>query len=191
LIMEIVGTPQLDDMKYACEAARKYILRQAPRKPDEQILHCLASPNFCSQDAVQLLRRLLVFNPEKRLTASKALQNSYIRQGRDCYHSTICSCHPPRPFHSRKQLASMSDDLSSCFPDSSNEFEPVIQFPFSFQLHKRLEEDLESPPPLTTIRTELYRLCLESQKDSNNPLRVNTKSPAYRQFIEDQPQMKN
>lgn len=65
LIMEAVGTPNVDDMRFACEAAKSYILRKAPKRSEvnAQVLECLSSADYCKEDAVQLLRMLLVFNP--------------------------------------------------------------------------------------------------------------------------------
>lgn len=177
LIMEAVGTPNVDDMRFACEAAKSYILRKAPQKSEvnAQALECLSSADYCKEDAVQLLRILLVFNPDKRVTASKALQSNYVKYGRNCYHSTICSCHP-----SRSKRFKVHDDLP--FSAGSDDLEPSMLFPLSLQLQEKLEE---SPPSVTAIRKELHRLCLEIQEErSQTLLAINTQSPMYQQFQE-------
>lgn len=176
LIMEVVGTPQMDDMKFACEAAKNYILRKMPRRSEvnAQILECLSSPDYCTQDAVQLLRLLLVFNPEKRATASKALQSNYVKYGRNCYHSTICSCHP-----SRSRQFKVHDELP--FSADSDDLEPSAPFPLSLQ---PLDKTEETPIFLSTIRNELHRMCLEIQEQNAQNLCINTRSPIYQQITE-------
>jgi hypothetical protein len=44
------------------------------------------------EDSRKLLQQLLCWDPEKRLTAEKALQHRYINDGRLRYHSCMCNC---------------------------------------------------------------------------------------------------
>lgn len=176
LIMEVVGTPQMDDMKFACDAAKGYVLRKTPRRSEvtAQILECHSAPDYCAQEAVQLLRLLLVFNPEKRATASKALQSNYVKYGRNCYHSTICSCHPSRSKHFK-----VNDEVP--FSADSDDTEPPMLSPSPLQLEDKMEEN---PPSIDTIRNELYRTCLKLQEDNSQNVCINTRSPICQQLTD-------
>lgn len=61
LITELLGTPSLEDMKYACEGARSHMLRQAQKMPTVVALYALSS--HATHEAVHLLCQMLVFDP--------------------------------------------------------------------------------------------------------------------------------
>lgn len=61
LITELLGTPSLEDMKYACEGARSHMLRQAQKMPTVVALYALSS--HATHEAVHLLCQMLVFHP--------------------------------------------------------------------------------------------------------------------------------
>ena len=75
LITDLLGTPSADDMRYACDAARIHILRQAFKAPSLAQLYNLSA--FTSSDAVHLLCQMLAFNPVS------APNNT---------HVTMCAC---------------------------------------------------------------------------------------------------
>lgn len=61
LIVELLGTPSLEDMKTACEGAKAHILRQGHKPPSMAALYTLSTQ--ATHEAVHLLCRMLVFNP--------------------------------------------------------------------------------------------------------------------------------
>ena len=61
MIVELLGTPNLDDMKTACEGAKAHVLRQGHKPPSMAALYTLSSQ--ATHEAVHLLCRMLVFNP--------------------------------------------------------------------------------------------------------------------------------
>lgn len=61
LITELLGTPTLEDMRYACEGARSHMLRRAPKPPSLTALYTLSSQ--ATHEAVHLLCQMLVFDP--------------------------------------------------------------------------------------------------------------------------------
>lgn len=61
LIIELLGSPTLDDMRSACEGAKSHILRSAHRPPSLAVLYTLSSQ--ATHEAVHLLCRMLVFDP--------------------------------------------------------------------------------------------------------------------------------
>jgi nemo like kinase len=61
LITELLGTPSLDDMKYACEGAKTHMLRRAPKPPSFSAFYTLSSQ--ATHEVVHLLCQMLVFDP--------------------------------------------------------------------------------------------------------------------------------
>ncbi|OAD57327.1 Serine/threonine-protein kinase NLK [Eufriesea mexicana] len=90
LITELLGTPTLEDMRFACEGARSHILRRAPKPPSLTALYTLSSQ--ATHEAVHLLCQMLVFDPDKRITVVDALAHPYLDEGRLRYHSCMCTC---------------------------------------------------------------------------------------------------
>lgn len=62
LIIELLGTPSLEDMERACEGARAHLLRRQPRPRALHALYFLNSTQ-ATNEAVHLLCQMLVFNP--------------------------------------------------------------------------------------------------------------------------------
>ena len=61
LIIDLLGTPTIDDMRSACEGAKSHIIRQPHRPPSLAALYTLS--NQATHEAVHLLCRMLVFDP--------------------------------------------------------------------------------------------------------------------------------
>lgn len=61
LITELLGTPTLEDMKYACEGAKTHMLRRTPKPPSLHALYTLSSQ--ATHEVVHLLCQMLVFDP--------------------------------------------------------------------------------------------------------------------------------
>lgn len=61
LITELLGTPSLEDMKYACEGAKSHMLRRAPKPPSLSALYTLSAQ--ATHEVVHLLCQMLVFDP--------------------------------------------------------------------------------------------------------------------------------
>ncbi|CAB4054186.1 NLK [Lepeophtheirus salmonis] len=67
LITDLLGTPSLSDMKYACEAAKRHVISRGPKPPNLGAFYTLGSS--ATQEAVHLLY-----------------------EGRLRYHSCMCGC---------------------------------------------------------------------------------------------------
>lgn len=61
LITELLGTPSMEDMRYACDGARTHMLRRVPKQPSLSALYTLSS--HATHEAVHLLCQMLVFDP--------------------------------------------------------------------------------------------------------------------------------
>lgn len=76
LICEYLGTPDLDNIKNIPEESKKLIKNLPKNKKngrDFTKLFCEAPP-----EAIDLLKKLLLFDPEKRITVEQALQHPYL-----------------------------------------------------------------------------------------------------------------
>ena len=75
LITKVVGSPSEEDLQFIhSEKARRYI-RSLPHHPraSRQDMY----PN-CSTLAIDLISRMLVFDPSKRITVEQALEHPYL-----------------------------------------------------------------------------------------------------------------
>jgi serine/threonine protein kinase len=78
LILDVLGTPNEDEIK-GCEKAKNYMKTLPPRpKKDLRILFPTASPQ-----ALDLLSKMLCFDPTKRITVEEALAHPYLRNLHD------------------------------------------------------------------------------------------------------------
>ncbi|XP_027080013.1 mitogen-activated protein kinase homolog MMK2-like [Coffea eugenioides] len=92
LITELLGTPDDASLRFLrSDNARKYV-RQLPQYPKQQLT--ARFPNM-SPLAVDLLEKMLVFDPSKRITVEEALCHPFLKSLHDINDEPVC----PRPFH--------------------------------------------------------------------------------------------
>lgn len=75
-ICAVLGRPNEEESKHVTSTRAKGFLEKLPdtnKVPFKEMFPC-ANP-----DAVDLMEKLLVFNPEKRLTAKQALKHAYVK----------------------------------------------------------------------------------------------------------------
>ncbi|UYV64202.1 NLK, partial [Cordylochernes scorpioides] len=158
LIMELVGTPGPDALRWACEGARAHVLSRGPAKPPSlAALYALSSQ--ATHEAVHLLCQMLVFNPEKRITCTDALIHPYLEEGRYRYHSCMCHCCPITPTGRH-----FTPDL-----------EPTAPIPFD----DSFEKDLSS---VQMVKERLYKFILERTSLNPVPLFLNPNSLSFKTF---------
>ena len=108
LIIETLGSPSDEDVAYISSPyARKYVA-SLPHKPkiDFSTLYPSANPL-----AVDLLERMLVFNPQRRISVDDALAHPYLASLHDAAAEFVYAPDPADP-----ECASM-DDPDSYIPD--------------------------------------------------------------------------
>lgn len=76
LILNLLGTPPLDEIASACDGAKSYILSKTWRAAKLNTLYSM-SKNV-THEAVQLLIRMLTWDPRKRMTINQALGLSFV-----------------------------------------------------------------------------------------------------------------
>nr|UEC49170.1 nlk [Hofstenia miamia] len=158
LIIDLLGTPSSADIrKYASDIASTYILKQ-PKKPSAlSALYRLNSA--ASNEAIHLLSRLLVWNPDKRISVTDALNHPFLDEGRLRYHSCMCTCCVITPQGTRQH---------------TNDFEPVCRVPFD-----DLYEDLTSSQ---AVKESIHKYIMDHQRNNSVPLCINSNSVAYKNF---------
>jgi serine/threonine protein kinase len=80
LIIDLLGTPTEKDLEFITNSnARSYVanFKGIPRKPFETIV------NYPNKEALDLLEKMIVFNPYNRITVQEALQHPYVSTIRD------------------------------------------------------------------------------------------------------------
>ncbi|KAF1313430.1 Cmgc/mapk protein kinase, partial [Globisporangium splendens] len=75
LILQMVGSPPKDDMDFITNAkAKKWMARQADHEPKSFSKVCPSAP----ADAIDLMARLLEFDPRKRITVDEAIAHPFV-----------------------------------------------------------------------------------------------------------------
>ncbi|KAK2187438.1 hypothetical protein NP493_165g02043 [Ridgeia piscesae] len=157
LITDLLGTPCLEDIRTACEPARQHMHRLPHKPPTMAALYRLSSQ--ATHEAVHLLCRMLVFDPDKRITAVDALAHPYLDEGRLRYHSCMCKCCHNLP--TGRQY--------------TTDFEPFCNQPFTYTF----EDELTS---IQKVKEKLYKFIMEQQRSNRVPLCINPNSATFNSF---------
>ncbi|XP_049823167.1 serine/threonine-protein kinase NLK-like isoform X1 [Aethina tumida] len=158
LITELLGTPTMEDMKYACEGARSHMLRRAPKPPSLSALYTLSSQ--ATHEVVHLLCQMLVFDPDKRISVVDALAHPYLDEGRLRYHSCMCKC---------------CYTTASGMRQYTQEFESQAPTPFDDHWEKKLTS-------VQQVKEEMHKFIAEQLNTSRVPLCINPQSAAFKSF---------
>ena len=76
LIMDFLGTPSEEDISQIKQPKAKSYLSNLPKR--DSVDAKTIFPSVKNDDAFDLLRKLLIFNPAKRCTAEEALEHPYL-----------------------------------------------------------------------------------------------------------------
>ncbi len=188
LITDLLGTPTLSDMKYACDAAKRHMLARGPKPPSVTALYTLSAS--ATHDAIHLLCQMLCFDPEKRVGVAEALNHPYLDEGRLRYHSCMCSC-----CHNTTTVATSNNASNSSGGSNAGgrggggsggaggtvqrqyaaDFEPVAERSFDDEW----ERDLTC---VAKVKDKLHRFILEQINSNRVPLCINPSSAAFKSF---------
>jgi len=156
-IIDILGTPSIEEIRTACDSAKRYVTQSRQIKTRNMALICQIAKD---DDARKLLLQLLCWDPDRRLTAEKALQSRYINEGRLRYHSCMCSC---------------------CLRTSAG-----LQFSNNLEPHCGFIYD-DSDEKFTNIyyaKEFIHKWLTNMSQKSSVPLCINPNSPSYKTFIQ-------
>lgn len=158
LIIDLLGTPSNDDMRYACQGAKQHIRKSSYKPPALAALYILSSQ--ATHEAVHLLCQMLVFNPDKRIDSITALKHPYLEEGRMRYHSCMCRCC--RSIGGQRKF--------------STNLEPVASTPFD----DTFERDLVA---VHQVKERLHKTILDRCASTGKvPLCINPQSAAFKSF---------
>lgn len=74
-IVEVIGTPTEEDINsVGSAAAQKYLKKKSSRPPTDWA----AKYPHASQDSINLLKRMLAFHPDKRISVEEAMRHPYL-----------------------------------------------------------------------------------------------------------------
>ena len=157
-IIDILGSPVSEEIRTACEAAKRYIINSKVTKQRNVLaLNTIVSKD---DDAKKLLLQLLCWDPDKRLSADKALQQRYIHEGRLRFHSCMCACcvrtNSGLQFHSN--------------------LEPIC--PFSY------DDTDEKFSNVYHAKDFIHKWLTTMSQKSSVPLCINPNSPSYKTFVQ-------
>nr|SVE78823.1 EOG090X04Z1 [Daphnia lumholtzi] len=162
LITDLLGTPNVEDMSTACEAARKHMIRRPAKPPSLAALYTLSSQ--ATHEAVHLLSQMLVFNPEKRINVIDALAHPYLDEGRLRFHSCMCRCCQTATQPGSVAVRRYAADL-----------EPSAVQPFEDHWERELTSTHQ-------VREKLHKFIMDQLMSSQVPLCINPQSAAYKSF---------
>uniref|UniRef100_A0A0N4ZG28 Mitogen-activated protein kinase n=1 Tax=Parastrongyloides trichosuri TaxID=131310 RepID=A0A0N4ZG28_PARTI len=160
MIIELLGTPNNDEMKHACDGAKNYIMRSNYRQPNTMKFFGIS--HQATHEAVHFLISMLMFDPEKRMNVDDALAHPYISEGRIRFHSCMCSC---------------------CYTTNKKEriftkiSDPGHEQPFDPEWEKELQRY-----SMFDLKSRLYMFMKDRTPLYGVPLCINTNSTSYRDF---------
>jgi len=114
-IIKVIGTPGEDDLgDVGCNNAKTYVrTRLAGRTPvDFRTFFSKPEGGELPEDALDLLQRMLVFNPKKRITVQDALQHRYLRDTNQWFETNHQDLATP-PQHVNVDMPPDRDDVAS------------------------------------------------------------------------------
>lgn len=160
MIIGLLGTPTEEAMKYGCDGVKNYVARGAPRAPNHKILY---EPEQSSEEAVDLLLKLLTFDPDKRISVEEALGHSYLEEGSARFHAGMCSCC--------YTIANMQERTFA------EELNPNHDSPFAPQWEKEM-----SKLSMFDLREKIYQFVMERPPLHGVALCINPHSAAFKNF---------
>lgn len=159
-IFRILGTPTLQDwptMKYLVEYPRVEKMQKYPNRLEQYTYLDKTKPEF------DLLKRLLAYDPEKRITAAEALKHPYFQEqpkpSRFCFagyrpyrypeHSIRPENYPPKSTGNQSQQQQQSRHHRSSSQPSSSRHRQIPQQPYQQSRGTKRSASQKSAPVST------------------------------------------
>ena len=86
--MEVTGRPSQEDVESINSPLAQTMLESLPPTKPKKLRDMFPT---ASEEALDLLKNLLQFNPNKRLTAEQALQHPYVAQFHNPEEEPVCT----------------------------------------------------------------------------------------------------
>lgn len=168
-IMNIITTPSKADIDSIGSVYAGSVIEKMNARPRTSLDSLLAGSPF---DAVDLMKKLLVFNPEKRWTADEALRHPY-----------VAPFHNPddEPSLNYSVTLSLSDDIQLQVADYRNKLYELINTKKS-QVRRISKQDNHKPPSATPQQPQQQYARSESPPPP---------APSYPQLAASKSQLEN
>lgn len=189
LITDLLGTPSVNDMKFAVEAAKRHVLARGPKTPSIAYLYTLSQS--ATHEAVHFLCQMLTLDPEKRVNVVEALNHPYLDEGRLRYHSCMCTCctNNGSSSNSNPQTGNSTGSTNGAAAGSAGnatgngsgprryttDFEPVAERPFDDLWERELT-------CVSKVKDKLHRFIQDQINCNRVPLCINPSSAAFKSF---------
>lgn len=183
LITDLLGTPSVNDMKFAVEAAKRHVLARGPKTPSIAYLYTLSQS--ATHEAVHFLCQMLTLDPEKRVNVVEALNHPYLDEGRLRYHSCMCACCTNNGSSTNSNPQTGSSTASGSAGNAAGngsgprryttDFEPVAERPFDDLWERELT-------CVSKVKDKLHRFIQDQINCNRVPLCINPSSAAFKSF---------
>lgn len=173
LITDLLGTPSVNEMKFACEAAKRHVLARGPKTPSIAYLYTL-SPS-ATHEAVHFLCQMLTLDPEKRVNVVEALNHPYLDEGRLRYHSCMCTCCTNTTPATSQASSGPNANNQAGNRRYTTDFEPVAERPFDDLWERELT-------CVSKVKDKLHRFIQDQINCNRVPLCINPSSAAFKSF---------
>uniref|UniRef100_A0A8C6XL36 Mitogen-activated protein kinase 15 n=1 Tax=Naja naja TaxID=35670 RepID=A0A8C6XL36_NAJNA len=165
-ILHVIPPPSTEDLEAFHSDYRASVINRVSCQPQLTLEELL--PASTPPQALDLLKRLLVFNPEKRLTAEEALEHPYVQR----FH-----CAAKEPALNYSVTLPLADDVQLSVAEYRNRvYELILEWKASSQAQKQtLQGDLL--PDSTDASSTLRAHCL--LKGGTQPLPSHGSPPPF------------
>ena len=138
LIFNVLGTPQEEDMKFITNQKAYQFIRGLPPRPPTPLQDLYRRANPLAMD---LLTKMLTFNPQKRISVDEALAHPYLRGLHNAALETECN----RPFGFAFERIRMTKPVLQAFMmEEICEFRPSLREAPSIQPYLKDAEEFYS-----------------------------------------------
>lgn len=131
LILDLVGSPKEEDIR-GSDKARKY-LRNLPRKTAKNLRKVFPNVN---PSALDLLSKMLIFNPEKRISVEQALEHPFMESMHDPEDEPSCTPTFDFSFEEQAENGSLKEMI----------YETIVDF------HRENQEQLPGAASSSTLK---------------------------------------
>ncbi|XP_074842474.1 mitogen-activated protein kinase 15 isoform X2 [Carettochelys insculpta] len=130
-ILSVIPAPSQEDILAIHSDYRASVINHITSRRQMTIEEIL--PSSTPPDALDLLKRLLVFNPDKRLTAEEALQHPYVKR----FH-----CPSKEPFLDYDVILPLDDDIQLSVAEYRNKlYEMILERKANNHQQKQIQRD--------------------------------------------------
>ncbi|XP_058034633.1 mitogen-activated protein kinase 15 isoform X1 [Ahaetulla prasina] len=157
-ILRVIPPPSPEDLEAFHSDYRASVINHVSCQPQLSLEELM--PASTPAQALDLLKRLLVFNPEKRLTAEEALEHPYVQR----FH-----CAAKEPALDYSVTLPLADDVQLSVAEYRNRvYELILEWKASSQAQKQLLQGVPLPSGSTDASSPLRAHC--PMKGGTQPL---------------------